>query len=72
MSEKEVNHEEIESELFQLINELRTIPQNFLPKLRNLLIYFKGKIFAIPGEEPIQTFEGVSAVEEAIDFFFFF
>lgn len=68
MSENEVNYEEIESELFQLINELRTKPQNFLPKLRNLLTNFKGKIFVIPGEEPIQTFEGISAVEEAIDF----
>ena len=33
MSGKEINYEEIESELFQLHNELRTKPQNFLPKI---------------------------------------
>lgn len=68
MSGKEINYEEIESDLFQLHNELRTKPQNFLPKLRNLLPYFKDKIFTVPGEDPIQTFEGASAVEEAINF----
>ena len=68
MSGKEINYEEIESELFQLHNELRTKPQNFLPKLRDLLPHFKDKVFTIPGEEPIQTFEGITAVEEAIDF----
>ena len=68
MSGKEINYEEIESELFQLHNELRTKPQNFLPKLRDLLPHFKDKIFSIPGEDPIQTFEGITAVEEAIDF----
>ena len=68
MHGKDINYEEIESDLFQLHNELRTNHQNFIPKLRNLLPYFKDKIFALPGEEPIQTFEGISAVEEAIDF----
>ena len=68
MAEKENNFEEIETELFQLHNELRTKPQNFLPKLRDLLPHFKDKVFTIPGEEPIQTFEGVSAIEEAINF----
>ena len=68
MTEKEINYEEIESELFQLHNELRANPQNFIPKLRNLLNTFKDKVFHIPNEDPIQTFEGVSAVEDAIRF----
>ena len=68
MSVEEMNYEEIEKELFQLHNELRTKPQNFLPRLRDLLSHFKDKVFTVPEEEPIQTFEGIKAVEEAIEF----
>lgn len=65
---KEINYEKLEEELFRLQNDLRTNPKNFIPKLRDSLNHFKDKIYKKPDEEPIQTFEGVSAINEAIQF----
>ena len=65
---KEINYEELEKELFHQHNELRTNPKNYLSKLRDCLNHFKDKIYHKPNEDPIQTYEGISAVKEAIQF----
>ena len=62
------NYAKIEDELFKLHNEIRKDPQSFIPKLKSVLTCFKGKIYHIPDEDPIQTFEGEEAVTEAIQF----
>ena len=64
----EIDYGKIEEELFKLHNEIRKNPQSFIPKLKSVLTCFKNKIYHIPGEEPIQTFEGDEAVKEAIQF----
>ena len=65
---KEIDYEELEKQIFLLHNELRTNPKSFLSKLHSCLNHFKDKIYHKPDEEPIQTYEGISAVKEAINF----
>ena len=65
---KNINFEEIEKEIFIKHNELRTNPQSFIPKLKECLKHFREKIYHMPGEDPIQTYEGPEAIEEAIQF----
>ena len=65
---KLLNYDEIEKELFKLHNNLRQNPQSFIPKLKDYLKYFRGKIYHPPGEDPIQTYEGPDAFEDAIQF----
>jgi uncharacterized protein YkwD len=64
----DIDYEKLEEDLFKLHNQVRTNPQSFIPKLKSVLTCFKNKIYHIPGEEPIQTFEGSQAVKEAIQF----
>jgi uncharacterized protein YkwD len=65
---KEENYEKLEAELFQMLNDLRKKPKDYLSKLRESLNHFKEKIYCKPDEAPIQTYEGDSAVKEAIQF----
>ena len=65
---KNIDYEELEKEIFQLHNELRLNPQSFIPKLKESLNHFREKIYHKPGEDPIQTYEGPQAIEEAIEF----
>ena len=65
---KEINYEELEQELFLQLNQLRANPSNFLSKLRDSSKYFKDKIYHVPDEAPIQTFEGASSLNDAIQF----
>ena len=65
---KNVNYEEIESELFKSHNKIRTDPQSFIPKLKDCLNHFRDKIYHQPGEDPIQTYEGREGIEDAIRF----
>ena len=65
---KESDYEEIEKELFILINKLRKNPKNYLSKIRDCANHFKNKIYHKPDEEPIQTYEGASAIKDAIEF----
>ena len=62
----DIDYEKLEEDLFKLHNQVRTNPQSFIPKLKSVLTCFKNKIYHIPGEEPIQTFEGSQAVKEAM------
>ena len=65
---KKFDSEQLSTELFNLHNELRSNPLSFVSKLKESLKYFRDKIYHKPGEDPIQTYEGPSAIEEAIDF----
>ena len=65
---KQLIYEELEKEIFQLHNKLRQDPQNFIPKLKEYFKYFRNKIYHPPGEDPIQTYEGSEALEDAIQF----
>ena len=59
---------DLEKKLFKLHNDLRQNPQNYIPKLKDCLKYLRNKIYHAPGEDPIQSYEGASAIEEAIQF----
>ena len=61
----DIDYENVESELFKLHNEIRKNPQSFIPKLKSVLTCFKNKIYHIPGEEPIQTFEGDQCIQRS-------
>ena len=65
---KNIDFEELEKQIYQIHNQIRKNPQSFIPKLKSVLTCFKNKIYHIPGEDPIQTFEGDEAVKEAIQF----
>ena len=65
---KKFDSDELTKEIFNLHNELRSNPTSFISKLRESLKYFLDKIYHKPGEDPIQTYEGSSAIEEAIEF----
>ena len=65
---KELNFHQLSEELFKLHNELRKNPQSFIEKLSKAESYFKDKIFRYPGEIPIETYEGLKGIKNAIEF----
>jgi len=58
----------LEQAIIAETNAARTNPQAYATKLENLTQYFDGNLLKIPGEIPLRTQEGVSAVNEAIQF----
>ena len=60
--------EELENQLLRQLNLLRANPKNYLSKLRDALKFYKNNIYHRPDEDPIQTYEGTSAVNDAIEF----
>ena len=67
-TQKQLTFDDIEKDLFQLHNQLRQNPQSYIPKLKDYLKYFRNKIYHPPGEDPIQTYEGQDAFDDAISF----
>ena len=65
---KGFDEKELEAELLIEHNAIRLNPQSYIPKLKEALNHFRDKIYHKPGEDPIQTYEGKSAIEEAINF----
>lgn len=49
-------------------NRVRQDPASYIPILLEHLKYFKGDVLYKPKEIPVQTFEGIAAVEDAIQF----
>jgi hypothetical protein len=68
MTKNNFNYEQLEKDILQVHNQLRRDPQSFIPKLRDSLNHFRDKIYHKPGEDPIQTYEGPDAIEDAIQF----
>jgi len=56
----------LESGVLQALNRLRQDPAAWSNSLSAERRYFRGRLFSPPGEIPLQTQEGRSAVEEAI------
>ena len=65
---KNIDFEELEKQIYQILNQIRKNPQSFIPKLEESLNHFREKIYHKPGEDPIQTYEGPEAIEDAINF----
>ena len=65
---KNIDYAQLSKEIFKIHNALRKNPQSFIPKLKESKNHFRDKVYHKPGEDPIQTYEGESAIDEAITF----
>ena len=65
---KNIDYDDIADSIFEETNKVRKNPQSYIPKLKECLNNFRDKIYHRPGEDPIQTYEGKEAFEEAIKF----
>ena len=63
-----LDFEGIEEEIFKAQNELRKNPKSYIEKLENSKKYYQNNILSKDKEIPIPTYEGISAVDEAINF----
>ena len=52
--------------VFNTVNQLRARPAAFVRTLETFRSYYRGSLFIPPGQVPIQTREGVRAVDETI------
>ena len=52
--------------VFNAINQMRARPAAFVHTLETLRSYYRGNLFTPPGHVPIQTREGVRAVDETM------
>jgi len=57
---------EVEQQIVAETNRLRAEPALYAAELENLRQYFDGYLLRLPGFPPLETVEGVAAVEEAI------
>ena len=56
----------LEREIITATNQVRTNPSGYADKLRRLRAYYRGNLVQFPGQPLIETWEGVSALDEAI------
>jgi uncharacterized protein YkwD len=63
-----IDYNNLSKQVLDVTNKVRTDPKSYVNILSENLKYFRGNIFAKPGQDAIQTNEGRSAYEEAIDF----
>ena len=63
-----INYSEIEENIYKQLNEIRNSPILYIQKVKEAKNYFQDKIYKPPGEEPIETYEGNSIIEESISF----
>lgn len=66
--EKIVDYETLAREIVIEHNLIRTNPAEYVEKLKAQLKYFKGDVLHKPRNNPIRTYEGKAAYEEAIEF----
>ena len=64
----DVNYDELAEQLFILHNKIREDPKSFIIKLKRWLNKFRDKTLFLLNENPLETFEGITAVEEAMRF----
>ena len=58
----------LEQEIVVELNRVRANPSTYAAELQTFRQYYEGNLLKIPGSIPIQTVEGVKAVDEAIQF----
>ncbi len=59
---------EMEKEILAELNRARTSPRQYAKYISDFRKYYNGRLIRIPGEIPINTQEGLTAVDEAITF----
>ena len=64
----EINYDELAKQLYITQNKIRQEPKSFIPKLKNWVTKFRKNTLFLLNENPLETFEGVQGVEEAIRF----
>ena len=65
---REIDFQQLAEEIFQEHNKLRKDPKSYIEKLTKAENYYKDKIFRHPNEIPIETYEGVEGIKNAIEF----
>ena len=64
----QIDYNEIEEDIFNCHNECRVNPFNYIMKLKEISNYFKDKTYHHPYEDAILTYEGVDAIEDAMQY----
>lgn len=64
----DTDYQQLAEEIFQEHNKLRKDPKSYIEKLTKAENYYKDKIFRHPNEIPIETYEGVEGIKNAIEF----
>ena len=64
----EIDYIKLAKKLFIEQNKIRKDPKSFIPKLKQWITKFRKNILFLLNENPLETFEGVKGVEEAIRF----
>ena len=64
----EIEYDKLAQQLFNAHNKIREEPKSFIIKLKKWSKNFREKTLFLLNENPLETFEGVNAVEEAIRF----
>ena len=65
---KEIDYQQLAEDIFQEHNKLRKDPKSYIEKLTKAENYYKDKIFRHPNEFPIESYEGVEGIKNAIEF----
>ena len=64
----ETDYGKLAEQLYKAHNKIREDPKSFIIKLKKWAKKFRGKTLFLLNENPLETFEGINAVEEAIRF----
>ena len=59
---------DLDKQIFELQNKLRSDPRSFIPYLQEWLGRFEGDLLKQPGKTTLRTKEGPAAVQEAIEY----
>ena len=58
--------QEMDRQVFELVNQVRQRPQDFIPHLEDMQKRFDGQMYHVPNKTSVRTKEGVQAVRDAI------
>jgi len=64
----EMDLEQLAKDIFIEHNYLRKNPQSYIEKLERVSSFYRGKFFRHPMEVPIETYEGIQGIKNAIEF----
>ena len=68
LKKMDINYSKLAEELLISHNKIREDPKSFIIKLKKWSKKFRDKTLFLLNENPLETFEGINAVEEAIRF----